>query len=88
MQHALQLFHFALPEIQVGRGRVEPLIGPADQLRPGGIREPGELVQMLADLRRVRGALSGRADQVRPLYGRLDLDQPSNSSNLLTESTS
>ncbi|HEV2750220.1 MAG TPA: hypothetical protein VGV12_06835 [Gemmatimonadales bacterium] len=43
---------------------------------------------MLVDLRRVRRSLSGRADEEGPLYGRLDLDELSNTPDLLTAAAS
>jgi hypothetical protein len=39
---------------------------------------------MFVDLYRVRRSLAGSADQERPLYGRLDLDETSNTEDLLT----
>jgi len=63
-----------LPEIEVGRGRLEPLVGPADDFSARGIGQPTQLVQMLVYLCRVRRPLPRGADQERPLQRRLDLD--------------
>ena len=42
LKDALQLLHFALPEVQVGCGRLEPLVGPADDVCAGGVGQPAE----------------------------------------------
>jgi hypothetical protein len=49
-------------------------VRPPHDFRAGRVGEPAELVEMVVDLRRVGRALARRADQERPLDGRLDID--------------
>jgi hypothetical protein len=74
-QRVLQLFDLALAEVEVGRRRFDPLDGPADDLRAGGVGEPLQLLEMLVDLRDLGRAFARRADEVGALDGRLDLNQ-------------
>ena len=74
LKDALQLLHFPLAEVQVGRGRLEPLVGAADDVRAGGVGQPAELVQVLVHLHRVGRPFPRRTDQERPLQRRLDVD--------------
>ena len=80
-QLALQRFDLALAEIEVGSGSVDPLDGPADDLRPGGIGEPLELLQMFIDVHRVVRAFSGCPNEIGSLDRVLNFDKLTNTSS-------
>jgi len=72
-QDPLQLLDLPLSEIEVGRGRLDPLGGPADHRRAGRVREARQLREMLLHLLRVGRPLARGADQKGALDGRLDV---------------
>src|SRR2546426_2005243 len=72
-QDPLQLLDLPLSEIEVGRGRFDPLGGPADHGRAGRVREARQLREMLLHLLRVGRPLARGADQKGALDGRLDV---------------
>src|SRR5712664_994978 len=80
-QLVLQRFDLALAEIEVGRGGVDPLDGATNDLGTGGVGQALELFEVLVDVDCVIGAFARRADEEGSLYGRLDINQLSDSSS-------
>jgi len=72
-----------LPEVEVGSGGLDPLEGPPDDGRAGGIGELAELLEMLLDLGGLGRPLARRPDQKSALDGRLDFDQLTDVTQLL-----
>jgi hypothetical protein len=65
LHERLELVDFALAEVGRGIGAVELLRQLADDDCTGGIRQPGELFEVLVDLMAVDRALEWRTDEER-----------------------
>src|SRR2546429_5649606 len=54
LQHAFQLLDLPLPQIEVGAGRLDPLVRPPDHLGARRVRQAVELVEMILDRKSTR----------------------------------
>ena len=61
-ERRLQLFDLPLPDEVVGSGRLDALHRAADDFCAGGVRQLGQLGEVLVDARRVVAAFTGSAD--------------------------
>src|SRR3989442_2392550 len=82
VEHTLQLLDLALPEVEVGCGSLDSLVGPPDDRSAGRVRQPSQPVQVLLHLRRLAGALPRRTDEERALGRWLYFDQRSDAATL------